>query len=182
MAVFSGYGNPLTPASSLRIVTGDITQIPADAIVNAANSRLLPGSGVCGAIYNVGGAAIFDECRQHVTAHGSCPPGSAVITGAGKLPSRHVIHAVGPVWEGGQKNEAKTLASCYFKALEIASANGCNSISFPAISTGVYGFPKELAATIAVQTVLRFLHHHELPQQVFFVCFDTKTPSYYKKH
>src|SRR4051794_12027577 len=135
---------------AIRLVEGDITRQPADAIVNAANEALIGGGGVDGAIHRVGGPSIMEECR----AIGRCPTGQAVVTGAGKLPAKYVIHTVGPVWEGGRKGEANLLAkaygSCLIKAIEL----DCRSIVFPSLSTGAYGYPLPDAARVAVSTVV----------------------------
>ena len=158
--------------NKLQVVQGDITRLPVDAIVNAANSSLMGGGGVDGAIHRAGGPAILEECRAIVARQGGCPTGEAVITGAGRLPARYVIHTVGPVWRGGETGEAEALASCYRRSLELALQHGCKTIAFPNISTGVYGFPKPQAATIAVSTVATFLQQHAEIEKVTFVCFD----------
>jgi O-acetyl-ADP-ribose deacetylase len=134
---------------SLTFVVGDLTAQQVDAIVNAANEALAPGAGVCGAIRRAGGDEIFDEC-----AHlGGCATGDAKATGAGRLPARHVIHAVGPVWRGGGAGEEELLASAYRRSLEVADELGCRTVAFPALSTGVYGYPVEQAAPVAVAAV-----------------------------
>jgi O-acetyl-ADP-ribose deacetylase (regulator of RNase III) len=133
----------------ITFVVGDLTQQPVDAIVNAANESLAPGGGVCGAIFRAGGREIFDEAARY----GSCSTGDARATGAGKLPARHVIHAVGPVWRGGGAGEAELLASAYRRSLEVADELGCRSIAFPALSTGIYGYPPVQAAPVAVGAV-----------------------------
>src|SRR6476646_10176749 len=136
-------------AVTLRLVEGDITRQPADAIVNAANEGLLGGGGVDGAIHRVGGPSIMEECARI----GGCPTGSAVVTGAGKLPARHVIHTVGPIWQGGRKGEADLLAKAYASSLMKASELGLRSIVFPSLSTGAYGYPLTEAARVAMRTV-----------------------------
>jgi O-acetyl-ADP-ribose deacetylase len=150
-------------AQGLELVRGDITEQRVDAIVNAANSSLLGGGGVDGAIHDRGGPAILDECR----ALGGCPTGDARATTAGDLPARWVIHAVGPIWRGGREGEAALLASCHRRALEVAGALGARTIAFPAISTGAFGYPLEEAAEVALAAV----RDHEL-DLVRFVLFD----------
>jgi O-acetyl-ADP-ribose deacetylase (regulator of RNase III) len=156
----------------IEIIKGDITKIQADAIVNAANSSLLGGGGVDGAIHRFGGSAILEECIKIREKQGGCKTGEAVITNAGKLPARFVIHTVGPVWSGGQRNEPQKLAACYRNSLLLAVENNCKTIAFPNISTGVYGYPKKEAATIAFQTVADFLAGNDTIEKVSFVCFD----------
>lgn len=158
--------------NKISIIKGDITKVEVDAIVNAANSSLLGGGGVDGAIHRAGGASILDECRKIVATQGGCKTGKAVITTAGNLPAKFVIHTVGPVWNGGGNNEREFLASCYLSSLQLAVQNGCRSIAFPNISTGVYRFPKDEAATIAVQTVNDFISASNEIEKVIFVCFD----------
>ena len=158
---------------ALELTTGDITQQATDAIVNAANSRLAGGGGVDGAIHRVGGPSIMAETRQKYPQ--GCPTGNAVITGAGNLPARYVIHTVGPIWSGGQQNEAILLASAYRRSLEIAVAHDCQSVAFPSLSTGAYGYPVEQAAQTALHTVLTFLRTHDQPEWVRFVLFDSAT-------
>lgn len=156
----------------IEIIKADITKIPADAIVNAANSSLLGGGGVDGAIHRAGGSAILEECRKIVARQGGCKTGEAVITTAGNLPAKYVIHTVGPVWNGGVNNEEIKLAACYTNSLRLAAAYQCHTIAFPAISTGVYRFPKEKAATIAFNAVSAFLDTEKSISSVIFVCFD----------
>ncbi len=158
--------------SVIKIIKGDITKIEATAIVNAANTSLLGGGGVDGAIHRAGGAAILADCRKIVARQGGCKTGEAVITTAGNLPASFVIHTVGPVWNGGHKNEERLLANCYSNSLELAAENNCISIAFPNISTGIYGFPKDKAAKIAVKTVQDYLQKTSRIEQVIFVCFD----------
>ena len=156
----------------LKAIKGDITTLKVDAIVNAANTSLLGGGGVDGAIHRAGGPQILEECRKIVARQGGCKVGEAVITTAGKMPSKYVIHTVGPVWNDGTKDEAQKLANCYMNSLKLAIKNNCKSIAFPNISTGVYNYPKEKAATIAVQTVNEFLQNNKDVEEVIFVCFD----------
>lgn len=151
----------------LRIITGDITGLVCDAIVNAANSSLMGGGGVDGAIHRAGGPAILEECKRIVAKRGRCAAGEAVITGAGNLPSRHVIHTVGPVWHGGNHSEAHLLANCYSNSLSIAHSHGIKTIAFPAISTGVYGYPKRLAAKVAYNTVTGHPNKDDFDEIVF---------------
>jgi O-acetyl-ADP-ribose deacetylase (regulator of RNase III) len=163
----------------LELAQGDITQQDVDAIVNAANSSLAPGAGVCGAIRAVGGAEIFWECRQY---YKRCATGEAVITGAGQLPARHVIHAVGPIYRDGYGEEATLLAGAYRFSLRLAKENKLKSIAFPSLSTGIYGYPVDEAAPIALGTIAEFLRSqpHDL-QLVRFVLFDDKTLSAYEE-
>jgi O-acetyl-ADP-ribose deacetylase len=161
--------------SRIELITGDITKIRADAIVNAANTSLLGGGGVDGAIHRAGGPAILDDCRKIVARQGGCKTGEAVITTAGNLPAQYVIHTVGPVWNGGNRHEPEKLESCYRNALQLAMENGCRTIAFPGISTGIYRFPKELAATIALRTITSFLDSHALPEKVILVSFDAES-------
>ena len=164
-------------AGVVELVTGDITQQITDAIVNAANSQLAGGGGVDGAIHRAGGNAIMAETRQRYPQ--GCPTGDAVITGAGRLPARYVIHAVGPIWHGGQHQEAEQLASAYEKSLAVAVAHQCHSVAFPSLSTGAYGYPVALAARTALSTVIAFLRKHQQPSRVRFVLFDSGTYTTY---
>ncbi len=158
----------------IEIKKGDITKIKADAIVNAANSSLMGGGGVDGAIHRAGGPEILEECIKIVAKQGRCETGQAVITTGGKLPAKFVIHTVGPVWRGGSENEAAKLAECYKNSLKLAVENNCRTVAFPNISTGVYGFPKKEAAKIAVKTVKAFLSKSDKIEKVIFVCFDVE--------
>lgn len=167
--------------SRLSLIQGDITKLKADAIVNAANSSLMGGGGVDGAIHRAGGPAILDECREIVARRGRCATGQAVITSGGNLPARFVIHTVGPVWYGGRNNEERLLAEAYLNSLNLAVERGVKTIAFPNISTGVYGFPKAEAAKIAVDTVRKFLEINTQLQMVSFVCFDAENYELYKR-
>ena len=163
-------------ATSLEFVQGDITQVAADAIVNAANSGLAGGGGVDGAIHRAGGPSILEECSRI----GGCPTGSAVATRAGKLPAKWVFHAVGPVYHGREK-DIEQLATCHLKCLDLALEKGCRSIAFPAISTGAYGYPVAEASVIAVGTVHGWiLNHPGMLDRVIFVLFDADTLKAYQ--
>ncbi|MDI6780646.1 MAG: O-acetyl-ADP-ribose deacetylase [bacterium] len=161
--------------SMLRLVEGDITQETTDAIVNAANSGLMGGGGVDGAIHRAGGPKILEECKKIHAQMGQLPAGQAVITTAGNMKARFVIHTVGPIWHNGDRNEPEILASCYRESLKIAIENRCQSISFPSISTGAYGYPINLAAPVAVNTVINFLTgvYCHIPLLVRFVLFSS---------
>lgn len=162
----------MTYSDKIAVVKGDITKVEADAIVNAANTSLLGGGGVDGAIHRAGGPAILEDCRKIVARQGGCKTGEAVITTAGRLPARFVIHTVGPVWNGGSNGERDKLAACYNNSLKLAVDNNCKTIAFPNISTGIYRFPKDEAAAIAVATVRNFLAQNQSIEKVVFVCFD----------
>jgi len=164
----------------IALIQGDITKTAADAIVNAANTSLLGGGGVDGAIHRAGGKEILEECIRIRNRQGGCPVGEAVITTAGKLPARFVIHTVGPVWNGGNSNEEALLASAYRNSLQLAAEHGVQHIAFPNISTGIYHFPKEKAANIAVSTVRQFLAATTMITKVTFVCFDEENYTIYK--
>ncbi|WP_229206943.1 O-acetyl-ADP-ribose deacetylase [Dyadobacter crusticola] len=165
----------------IELTKGDITKINADAIVNAANSSLLGGGGVDGAIHSAGGKAILDECIAIRNKQGGCNTGEAVITTGGKLSAKYVIHTVGPVWNGGNKNEEALLASAYRNSLRLAVENQVKTVAFPNISTGIYGFPKQRAAEIAVQTVQDFLKQTTGIEKVLFVCYDDENFGIYKR-
>ncbi|MFI5203996.1 MAG: O-acetyl-ADP-ribose deacetylase [Flavobacteriales bacterium] len=165
----------------IKVIQGDITQQRVDAIVNAANTTLLGGGGVDGAIHRAGGPQILEECRAIVANKGGCETGEAVITSAGNLPCKFVIHTVGPIWNGGTKNEAEKLANCYRNSLLLAVENNIKTIAFPNISTGVYGYPKKPAAEIAVKTVKEFMSAKKYLERIYFVCFDDENYSIYEK-
>ena len=156
----------------ISVVRGDITRMQVDAIVNAANSSLMGGGGVDGAIHRNGGPAILEECKMIIARQGSCKTGEAVITTAGNLPSRFVIHTVGPVWNGGKNNEEVNLANCYINSLRLALENNIQTIAFPNISTGIYGYPKRDAAETAIEAVSSFLQSDLAMTKLYFVCFD----------
>ena len=165
----------------MEVIMGDITKTAADAIVNAANSTLMGGGGVDGAIHRAGGPEILEACRQIVARQGGCKTGEAVITPAGRLPAKFVIHTVGPVWNGGHRNESELLANCYKNCLKLAVAHGCHTIAFPNISTGIYRFPKAEAAKIAVGVLNEFLSQNQPIVKVLIVCFDEENYTYWKK-
>ena len=162
---------------NIEIILGDITRQPVDAIVNAANCSLLGGGGVDGAIHRAAGPELLAEGR---TLHG-CETGKAKITRGYRLPAKYVIHTPGPVWHGGGYGEAELLASCYRSCLELAAENGCETVDFPSISTGVYHFPLEKAAEIAIGTIAAYLREHPEIRRVRMVCFDTRTKDFYDR-
>lgn len=162
----------------LRAIHADITTLAVDAIVNAANSSLLPGGGVCSAIHRAAGPELSQECRLL----GGCRTGDAKLTKGYRLPARYVIHTVGPVWIGGQKGEAELLASCYRRSIEVATANGIASLAFPSISTGIYGYPVDEAAGIAVATVRESLREFTAVGEVIFCCFSSDDLAIYERH
>lgn len=168
--------------AKITLIRGDITTMKVDAIVNAANSSLLGGGGVDGAIHRAGGPEILAECREIRQRQGGCPTGEAVITTAGSLPATYVIHTVGPVWQGGEQGEAALLASCYRNTLELAVEKEIQRLAFPNISTGVYHFPKPDACRIALETTGAFLENDETIEEVIFVCFDEENYELYQSY
>lgn len=162
---------------AIQVLQADITTLAVDAIVNAANASLLGGGGVDGAIHRAAGPQLLEECRLL----GGCDPGAAKMTGGYWLPARHVIHTVGPVWRGGSHGEKVVLASCYASALRLADAAGLRSIAFPCISTGIYGYPKDLAAQVAVAAVRDYLSTEKSAIEVLFVCFSSSDADAYNK-
>lgn len=164
----------------IQVIKGDITQLNVDVIVNAANPSLMGGGGVDGAIHRAAGETILEACKVIRRQEGDCDPGHAVITEAGDITALAIIHAVGPIWRGGDQQEAELLAQTYHNCLELAAANRYRTIAFPAISTGAYGFPKKLAACIAWDTVYRYLGLRPLPERAIFVCYDEETRQIYQ--
>lgn len=165
----------------LSLIKGDISRQDTEAIVNAANSSLMGGGGVDGAIHRAGGPAILEECKKIREERGPLPPGQAVITSGGRLKAKCVIHTVGPIWHSGKSGEAETLSSAYKESLKLAVEKGIKSISFPSISTGAYGYPPEQAAPVAVKTVLDFLGQKPPLKKVVFVLFDDFTLQAYER-
>ncbi len=160
--------------TDIRLIQGDITRIEVDAIVNAANSALAGGGGVDGAIHRVGGPAVMADLESRYGPDRHCPTGSAVVSDAGELPARIVIHAVGPVWRGGGAGEAESLANAYRTSLDLAAREGARSVAFPSISTGIYGYPVDLAAAVALQTVDAWIaEHSDALESVTFVLFSS---------
>jgi O-acetyl-ADP-ribose deacetylase len=166
--------------ANIEVVQGDITRQEVDAIVNAANSSLLGGGGVDGAIHRAGGPAILEECKQIRKMEGECAPGNAVITCGGKLKARFVIHTVGPIWRGGHTSEKSILANAYRNSLLLAVQYECKTIAFPSISTGAYGFPVDLAAPIAISIIRTFLAENTAIETVRLVLFDRRTLEEYQ--
>jgi O-acetyl-ADP-ribose deacetylase (regulator of RNase III) len=163
----------------IELIQGDITKIHADVIVNAANSSLLGGGGVDGAIHRAGGKQILDECIEIRNRQGKCKTGEAVVTSAGNLPAKYVIHTVGPVWNNNEEKGSTLLANCYNNSLKLAESLDVKTIAFPNISTGIYHFPKELAAKIAINEVQNF--NTEKIEKIIFVCFDEENEAIYGK-
>lgn len=168
--------------TKISVRRDDITTLAVDAIVNAANSRLAGGGGVDGAIHRAGGPSILEECQRWVAANGLLPTGEAMATGAGNLPARLVIHTVGPIWsEHDEETARRLLASCYERSLDLAVERGCSTIAFPNISTGVYGFPKQAAATMALGAVRDRVANESELEEVTFVCFDEENLAIYEE-
>lgn len=165
------FVNAKIGSRTLELVQGDITAQEVDAIVNAANSRLAGGGGVDGAIHKKGGPSIMEECRRI----GGCATGQTVMTNAGKLPCKYVLHTVGPIWRGGRNGEAELLASCYRTALELARDHGLDSVAFASISTGIYGYPVNKASGVALGEIISFMEKNETPALVRMVLFDKRT-------
>ena len=160
----------------IELIRGDITKLSVDAVVNAANRSLLGGGGVDGAIHRAAGPELLDACRLLA----GCETGEAKITSGFLLPARFVIHTVGPIWQGGKHREQELLGACYRNSLDLARDNGCHSIAFPNISTGVYMFPKKEAARIAVSELKKYLQHNNCPEKIIFVCFDEENFKLYE--
>lgn len=163
----------------IKLLRGDITKLKVDAIVNAANSSLLGGGGVDGAIHKAGGEQILKECIKIREKQGGCNTGEAVITTGGNLSAKYVIHTVGPIWNGGNRREEELLESCYKNCLKIAQENNIRTIAFPCISTGVYNFPKRLAAKIALKVVKEFMAKENSMQELIFICYDEESYNIY---
>lgn len=181
-SIFSVMTREFEGGKSLQLVKGDITKIPVDAIVNAANTALAGGGGVDGAIHSAAGPVLRIELDQIIKSQGGCPTGSAVATTAGNLPAKFVFHAVGPVYKNGQSGEPEQLASAYQTCLKLAEENGVEYISFPSISTGIYGYPVEEAASIALEEVITHLQRLESTvQKAVFVLFDDRTLQAYSR-
>ena len=164
---------------TISVTQEDITNMDVDAVVNAANSSLMGGGGVDGAIHRAGGPAILEECKQIRNEQGRCDTGQAVTTTAGDLPAKKVIHTVGPIWNGGQRDEAALLKQCYTHSLQLAEEYGLARVAFPNISTGVFGFPKEMACRIALEAVRSF--PAQQVEEVIFVCFDSENYHLYRE-
>ena len=177
----SGVDEMIVGKTKISLIQGDITKQETEAIVNAANSSLMGGGGVDGAIHRAGGPAILDECRQIVSRIGRLDTGKAVITTGGNLKAKYVIHTVGPVWHGGNRGEPELLASAYRESLRTAVAKGLKTVSFPSISTGASGYPVDQAAEVALRTVIDFLRQEASLDTVAFVLFDARTYQVYAK-
>ena len=166
--------------TTLKTIVDDITTLSTDAVVNAANSSLMGGGGVDGAIHRAGGKEILEECKQIVAKIGRLPTGEAVITTAGNMPSKHVIHTVGPVWRGGGRDEQEYLKNCYKNSLQAAMDNSLRTVAFPSISTGVYGYPVNRASRTAVSTVIKFVKQNPgMFDEIIFCGFDSSTEKEY---
>jgi O-acetyl-ADP-ribose deacetylase len=172
MRFLSGISELRDMDRRIEIVQGDITKVAVDAIVNAANSSLMGGGGVDGAIHRAGGPEILEECKKIVAKQGGCKTGEAVITTAGRLTAKFVIHTVGPIWNGGRNKERELLHNCYKNSLKLAVEHQCRTIAFPNISTGVYHFPKKEAAEISIKATSDFLAKEQAIEKVVLVCFD----------
>lgn len=166
---------------NIDVVLGDITQMEVDALVNAANNALMGGGGVDGAIHRAGGPAILEDCKRIVQERGALPTGSAVATTAGALNARMVIHTVGAVWRGGDQQKDQLLEQAYLNSLEEARKQGARSVAFPNISTGVYGFPRQRAASIAIRSCRQYRAMYHQPERIIFVCFDEDNASIYRR-
>jgi O-acetyl-ADP-ribose deacetylase (regulator of RNase III) len=166
----------------IEVVQGDITKLKVDAVVNAANSSLMGGGGVDGAIHRAAGPKLHEECIEIVNNFGRCPTGEAVITSGGNMPAKYVIHTVGPVYRDGKHNEPVLFANAYLNSLILAVKNNIRTIAFPNISTGIYGYPKDEAAEIAVNTVIEFLKKDDSIEKVIFVCFDDDNFNIYNEN
>jgi O-acetyl-ADP-ribose deacetylase len=167
----------------IKVIQGDITRLPVDAIVNAANEALSGGGGVDGAVHRAAGPGLHEACRAilSVRPHVRCPSGEARITPGFALPARHVIHTVGPVWHGGDRGEPALLASCHRESLRLAAEHGVQTIAFPAISCGVFGYPPELAAPVAIAAIRAWLDAHALPADVLLCCFSAETAAIFRR-
>lgn len=176
------FGTKVIIMTKIQLYQGDITKMKVDAIVNAANSSLLGGGGVDGAIHRAGGPAILAECIEIRNRQGGCKTGEAIITSGGNLPAKMVIHTVGPVWKNGKNSEPQLLANCYQNSLQLAADNQLKTVAFPNISTGVYGYPKKEAAAVAVQSVRAFIAENPgVLAEVIFVCFDAENYNLYQQ-
>lgn len=165
----------------IEVIKTDITGIKVDVVVNAANSSLLGGGGVDGAIHRKGGPAILEDCMKIRERQGGCPTGEAVYTTAGNLPAKYIIHTVGPVWRGGNSGEEELLRNCYLNSLGLAEELGVKTVAFPNISTGIYGYPKQLAAQVAVEAVRQYQPSVKKLEKVIFVCYDEENFQIYKE-